>query len=196
MRHHTWFTLHRHDEPAAPTATDPEPATGTDWKAEAEKWKALSRKNEDQAKANAAAAKRLADIEAAQQTEQEKLTAAKEAAEKTAAQATARAVTAEVRALADGFADRDDAVLMLGDLSRFANPDGEIDTAAIKSALGDVLSRKPHLAAKAAEPTGPRNPAPDPSQGRGGTAGATDFRTATDQEYEAELAKYGLRRRR
>lgn len=36
----------------APQATAPAAADGTDWKAEAEKWKALSRKNETQAKGN------------------------------------------------------------------------------------------------------------------------------------------------
>lgn len=41
--------------PVAPQPTAPAPAPAqpeTDWKAEAEKWKALSRKNEDQSKAN------------------------------------------------------------------------------------------------------------------------------------------------
>ncbi len=195
------FILDRHEDPAAPPATDPAappvdpakpPATGDDkdWKAEAEKWKALSRKNEDQAKANADAAKRLADIEAAQLSDTEKLTAAKDAAEQRAADATARAVRAEVKSLADGFADRDDAVLNLGDLTAYIK-DGDVDTAAITAALADVLTRKPHLA-KPAAPTGGR-PAPDPSQGRGAHNGATDFRKASDDEFRAELAKYGLR---
>ena len=41
--------------------------------------------------------------------------------------------------------------------------------------------------------TAPRNPAPDPSQGRGGNAGPTDFRQVGQDEFAAELAKYGLR---
>jgi hypothetical protein len=42
---------------------DAEPETGKDWKAEAEKWQALARKNERQAKANAEAAAKLKDLE-------------------------------------------------------------------------------------------------------------------------------------
>lgn len=194
---HPWFTLARHEEPTDPPADPPAdppkpPATGDDkdWKAEAEKWQALSRKNEDRAKANADAAKKLAEIEAANQTEAEKLTAAKEAAEKRAADLVNRTAQAEVKALADGFADRDDAVLMLGDLSKYVK-DGDVDTAAIKADLADVLTRKPHLAAV----TGPRNPAPDGSQGRGGDNKPEDFRKAGKDEFATELAKYGLRTR-
>jgi len=53
-----------------------------DWQAEAEKWKANSRKNEDNAKANAAAAKKLAEIEEANKTEIEKAQARADAAER------------------------------------------------------------------------------------------------------------------
>lgn len=191
-----WFHLGRHDEtdadatdlpadPPKPSATDDK-----DWKAEAEKWKALSRKNEDQAKANAEAARKLADLETAQQTEAEKLAAKADAAEKRAADLIARTAKAEVKALADGFADRDDAVLMLGDLSAYVT-DGDVDTEAIKTALAEVLSKKPHLAAVA----GPRNPAPDDSQGRGGINAPTDYRKADKAEFDAELGKYGLRPR-
>lgn len=66
-----------HEETTAPeTGPDPKPAPKpeTDWQAEAEKWKTLSRKNEEQAKANADAAKRLADLEESQKTEGQKLT--------------------------------------------------------------------------------------------------------------------------
>jgi len=192
----SWFTLARHDEPNDPPTdppADPPKPTATDdkdWKAEAEKWKALSRKNEDQAKANADAAKRLAEIEAANQSEAEKLAAKADAAEKLAADLITRTAKAEVKALADGFADRDDAVLMLGDLSQYVK-DGDVDTDAIKTALADVLTKKPHLAAV----TGPRNPQPDGSQGRGGTSGPEDFSKADKATFEAELAKFGLRPR-
>lgn len=60
----------------------PEPEKETDWKAEAEKWKALSRKNEETAKANSAAAKKLAELEEANQSEIEKAQARAAAAEK------------------------------------------------------------------------------------------------------------------
>lgn len=65
--------------------TNEQPDTGTpgepDWKTEAEKWKGLSRKHEQQAKANADAAKRLAEIEEAQKSEAQK--AADKEAERT-----------------------------------------------------------------------------------------------------------------
>jgi hypothetical protein len=63
-------------EPSTPeTGTDPKtPAKPeTDLAAEVEKWKALSRKNEEQAKANAEAARRLAELEESQKTDQQKL---------------------------------------------------------------------------------------------------------------------------
>lgn len=42
---------------------------------------------------------------------------------------------------------------------------------------------------------GPRTPGPDPSQGRGGTSAAPDFRTADKATFDAELGKFGLRPR-
>ncbi|MEV5042706.1 hypothetical protein [Microbacterium sp. LMI1x-1-1.1] len=72
--------------------TDPQPETGELEKAraEAEKWKALSRKNEEQARANADKAKRFDEIEEASKTEQEKLLARAEAAEKKLAERDAK----------------------------------------------------------------------------------------------------------
>lgn len=69
-----------------------------DYKAEAEKWKALSRKNEDRAKENAEAAKRLADIEAAQLSETEKLTKRAEEAERRATELETKTVRASIAA--------------------------------------------------------------------------------------------------
>lgn len=85
-----------------PTNDTPQPATGDLEKAlaEAEKWKALSRKNEEQAKANADKAKRFDEIEEANKTEQEKLLARAEAAEKKLAerdaQDAAKSLAAEI----------------------------------------------------------------------------------------------------
>lgn len=40
----------------------------------------------------------------------------------------------------------------------------------------------------------PRNPAPDPSQGRGaGGTGPADYRTASTEDYHAELRRLGAR---
>jgi hypothetical protein len=67
-----------------------------DHAAEAEKWKALSRKHEAQAKKNAAAAKRLSEMEEASKTDFERLQGAAEAATKRAAEAESRALKYEV----------------------------------------------------------------------------------------------------
>jgi len=140
-------------EPAAPT----EPK---DWAAEAEKWKKLSRQNEDKAKENAAAAKRLAEIEDAAKTEAQKLTDRLAAAEERANAATRLAVASRVQAMATGrFADPADAVDALG--GDFLDDAGRVDDAAIETALAGLLERKPHWAAAA----GARTPRPDPSQG-------------------------------
>lgn len=85
--------------PEPPKPAPPVPAGDvTDWKAEAEKWKALSRKHEDAEKANADKARRLDEIEESQKTELEKAAARAAAAEARAAEIEARAVRAEVAA--------------------------------------------------------------------------------------------------
>lgn len=52
---------------------DPDTDADKDWQAEAAKWKSLARKHETAARTNAAAAKKFADIEDSQKTEQQKL---------------------------------------------------------------------------------------------------------------------------
>lgn len=83
------------DAPVEPAATVDEPVVtdAPDLAAEAAKWKALSRKNEERAKENEAAAKRLAEIEEANKTESEKLLARAEAAEKVIAERDAKEAT-------------------------------------------------------------------------------------------------------
>lgn len=206
----SWFRLDRFDEDATPTEEATEPESETTEEGEGDKpaepakpkptdtvdyWKRKSRENEKQAKANADKAKRLDELEAANKTEAEKLTAAKEAAEKRAVAATARAVTSEVRALADEFADREDAVLNLGDLTKYVDAGGDIDTEAIRQDLADVLDRKKHLRKAPAEAPKPPKPKPDPGQGKTGDDKPTDFRTADDATFKSELARMGIRPR-
>jgi hypothetical protein len=205
-----WFTLARHDEPETPPVVEPEnpPADppvdppvesdpskeDKDWRAEAEKWKALARKHEGTAKANSDAARKLAEIEESQKTEAQKLADAKEAAEKRAAQAIERAVRAEVKALAGDFADPDDAVSAVR-ASDYVTADGDVDTDAIQTRLAEVLEAKPHWR-KPAAPTAPPKPKPDPSQGpRGDGPKPTNFLEASPEEVAAELAKYRVRPR-
>lgn len=162
--------------------------------AEVEKWKKLSRQNEAAAKANADKAKKFDAAEAANLTELEREKARADAAEQRAQQRTERAVLAEVRSLADDFTDREDAVAHLsrqeGGLARFVGEDGEIDTAAIETALAEVLTKKAHLK-KAA--SGQQQQ--DRGLGSRGGGGPTDFRTADKATVNAEMARHGIRPR-
>lgn len=142
--------------PPAPAAP-PEPV---DLAAEVEKWKALSRQNEQRAKENSAAATRLQEIEDAAKTETQRLTDQLQAEKDRATAATRLATSASVQALAAAtFEDPEDAV-GARDWSTYVK-DGVIDTEAIKTELAAILTAKAHWA----RATGPRLPRPDPSQG-------------------------------
>jgi hypothetical protein len=118
-------------------------------------------------------AARLREFEDRDKTEAEKLAAKAEASDKIAAKATARAVRAEVKAAAEGFADPADAAAFL-DLSKYADAEGEIDSEAIAADVATLLAAKPHLA----KGDGRRSPAPDPSQGPRGGGPDVDSRIA------------------
>lgn len=111
----------------------------TDWKAEAEKWQALARKNEDRAKGNAAAAKELERVKAAAMTETEKAVAEAKLAGRTEALTAvgARLATAELRAAAAGRVDQATLAgfLEYADLTKFVGEDGEPDAKAIEAAV-------------------------------------------------------------
>jgi hypothetical protein len=81
----------------AATATDTG-ETGKDWAAEAEKWKSLARKHEQQSKANADKARQYDELEEAQKSEQQKLIERAEKAERLAAEVEARAMRVEIAA--------------------------------------------------------------------------------------------------
>lgn len=78
------------------TSNTDEQQTGPDLTAEVEKWKALARKNEQRAKANAEAADRLAALEEQDKTEVQKLTDKATAAETRAAAAEMAGLRLEV----------------------------------------------------------------------------------------------------
>lgn len=223
LRHAFTFDLGRHegdpnppadpatDPPADPPADDPtdDPDDdGADQLGDAGKQAIARMKAERNAskreaaaakKDLAAAQKRLQERDDAEKTEAQKLADRVTAAEQRAQQATERAVLAEVRAsAADAFADPSDAAEVLArDPAKFIGDDGSIDSDAIQSALDELLERKPHWRKAKADPTPSKpKPKPDPSQGGGrGEAPPTDFRTATKEERDAELAKSGYRMR-
>jgi hypothetical protein len=144
----------------APSATDKGADEGKDWQAEAEKWKALARKHEDKWKEAEPSVQRLAQIEAEQMTEAQRAEAAAKAAQDRADALLQRAAKAEAKSLAADFADPEDALVFLGDVTRFASDSGDIDADAIRSELSDLLARKPHLAKGTPAPTPPPvNPA-------------------------------------
>lgn len=165
-------------DPAPQPQPDPGAGPGgdsTDWKAAARKW-------EERAKANSAAAKRLADLEAANQTAQEKAEARAAAAEARAAAAAQSIAAARLEAALTGLVA--DPAAVVGDLNvtRFLTDDGEVDA-------DKVAALKTRYAALA--PQGPRVPAPNPAQGNGLPA-----KTLAEQVAEAEerAAKSGSRR--
>jgi hypothetical protein len=69
-----------------------------DWQAEADKWKALARKHESTAKANADAARKYAEVEESQKTEAQRSAERIETAERRAAEAEAAVLRYEVAA--------------------------------------------------------------------------------------------------
>jgi hypothetical protein len=156
-------------ETPAPDQTEDKPQdkpdTGEkDWAAEAEKWKSLARKHEGTAKANADAAKRLAEIEDANASEMEKAvkTARAEGETEATKRANARLIAAEARALAAEAKFRNPALAVKTvDLSGVTvGDDGEVDSAAIRSALDDLAKSDPYL-------VGEEPPKPPPSFGGG-----------------------------
>ncbi|GAB3873796.1 hypothetical protein GCM10029964_014660 [Kibdelosporangium lantanae] len=154
------------DPGATSPAGDPAPATTppaeeADYKALYEQTTAKLRTAEQTARTHRDKARKLDELEAAQQTETEKAAARAEAAEQQVAELRRRAVDAEIRASATGWADPADAPLYVADRDKFVREDGAIDTAAITAELAAVLATRPHLA----RVDGPRRPAPDPSQG-------------------------------
>jgi hypothetical protein len=143
------------EPPQADPVQDPAPEPGAkpepDWKAQARKW-------EERAKANAGAAKKLADIEAASMTAQEQAEARAAAAEAKAAAAVESIATAKLEAALTGLVP--DPVDVVGDLNvkKFLGEDGQVDPEKVAA----LRARYQALA-----PQGPRAPAVNPAQGNG-----------------------------
>lgn len=168
------------DEPTDP-ATEPEPVDPAeepeiDYKAEYERVKREARKHEDRAKEGAAARKRLAELEAANQTESERLQATAKAAEERAAAAEQRAASALIRStLVDAGYTSDHAAALIEDMNvgRYIGEDGQVDTDAVTAKYGPL-----------APAAGPRAPRPNAAQGNG-----TPNRTLTELISDAEKAR-------
>jgi len=103
-------------------------------KAEVDKWKSLSRKNEQQAKSNMAAAKELEEIKKSQLTDTEKLVeqTKSETALAVRREFATKLVDAELKAQLSGRVI-DSGALLSFDKSSFVQDDGNIDSDAIQS---------------------------------------------------------------
>jgi hypothetical protein len=131
----------------------------TDWEAEAKKWQALSKKNEDRAKANSAAAKKLADLEAENQSDLERAQAERDAARAEITAAREGVAAARLEAALTGLVDDPAAEVADLNISRFLGDDGQVDPEKVSALKARYASRVP--------PSGPRAPAPNPAQGNG-----------------------------
>lgn len=99
-----------------------------DLAAEVEKWKALSRKNEDRARTNAAAAKELDELRKANMTEQEKLIEDTRRAVRT--EFSTKLVEAELKSQLGGKNIEADALLTFNK-AEFVDSNGDVDSDAI-----------------------------------------------------------------
>jgi hypothetical protein len=175
------------EQNAATPETGKPDTGGPDLTAEVEKWKALARKHETTAKSNADAAKRLAEIEAANASDLEK--AVKAARDEGRAEvqtaANARLITAEARALAAEMQFRKPThAVRLIDLAEVTVDDtGEVDTAAVRKLLDDLAKDDPLLLAMPDD----GRPKGDADQGVRERATSTNPRQADLDQIEADL---------
>jgi hypothetical protein len=172
-------------EPAAPPEPKPEtPPWGEDFDPE-KAWNLVKNLRADKEKLQQRPAltdeqkTKLTEFDRLEQASKTELQRAQEAATREADRAKAllsRAVKSEVKALAQGFADPDDAAAFL-DLSKYATGDGDVDSDSIKADLADLLQRKAHLAKQPET----RLSAPNPAQGSS-ASGSGVLPQLTEQE--------------
>lgn len=146
--------------------------TAPDLTAEVDKWKALARKNEERAKANASAQAELDKLREATATEQEKAIAQarREASTEAAKTFGSRLAEAQFRVAAAGRLDGDqlDGLLEVVDLGRFVDENGDPDIEAITAAVSRVA------------PKAPDGYAPDEAQGARSATPALNSDALTD----------------
>jgi len=172
-------------------------------KAAAKKEAAASKKQAAEERRKVAElARKVAEFEDRDKSELEKAQAKADRSEKQATAAVARSVRSEIKvAASDTFADASDAIdVLMRDPSKYVDADGEIDTDAIEADLTDLLERKPHWAKPEPAVVVPEGAPkqklkPDPGQGSRGGSAKVDYRTASDEDVQAELTKIGFRKR-
>lgn len=120
-------------DPANEPDPTPEPSPETETAKQLEHWKEQAKKQEQRAKANAAAAKELEQVKASMMSDTEKAVAEAKAAGLAEGLRTgsAKIAQAEIRAAAAGRSVDVDALLEGVDASRFIDDDGEVNRQAI-----------------------------------------------------------------
>lgn len=129
------------EENTAPVeTTEADSAPETDWKAEAEKWQALSKKQEARAKESHKAVQELQALKDAQLSDTEKAIrdARAEGAAEVRAEYASRLVATAFRGAAKGRLSNPDAVLSRVDRSQFLTEEGDVDESAIAEFLDSV----------------------------------------------------------
>ena len=158
-------------EPVEAETEATEETENVDLQAEVEKWKALSRKNEQRAKANDEAAKQLEELRKSQLTDQERLIeSAKEETRKALRfEFAEKIVDAELKSNLNGRVLEGGALLDFNK-SSFITEDGDVDSEAIQAWV-DAHSTKTDL------------PKPDVGQGaRGSKSGMSQIRSRDELE--------------
>lgn len=178
-------------DPAPDPAAEQGDTTGAatappvDLAAELERWKAQARKQEDRAKANAAAAKELEDLRRQHMTDTEKAIAeaASKARKETIVQVSGQLVRAEVRAAAAGRIDSTalDVLLSALDTTAFVTEDGQVDVKRVADFVSGITPQPQ-------EPTPPGFP--DLGQGARGSGGGAPLNG--DSLERALRAKLGM----
>ena len=151
------------------------PAAGTvDWEQEAARLRgelAKARKWEKTAKSNSDAARRLAEIEEAQKTAEEKARDALQRSEAARSAALERVARAEVKAALTGIVEQPDTILDDLNLRRFLTDDGDVDEDAVAALRAKY---------EAIAPPRRRAPEPNPAQGVNGSKEHEKPLTAAD----------------
>ena len=116
----------------------------TDWQAEAEKWRALSKKQEARAKESHKAVQELQALKDAQLSDTEKAIrdARAEGAAEVRAEYASRLVATAFRGAAKGRLSNPDAVLSRVDRSQFLTEEGDVDESAIAEFLDSVAPQQ------------------------------------------------------
>lgn len=143
-------------------------------------WKAMSRKNEDRAKANAEAARRLKEIEDAAKTDAQRAADALAEARREAEQARADADRYKAAAMHGITGDDID---LLG-----SGPAEEIESRAVR--IGQLLKAERDLAAQQNSPAARRRPAA--ALRSGAAAAGTEPGTSPEAEADAAARRLGL----